>query len=413
MANSTAPIAAQAAGRTGISPRLLAWSSLVVVVTSTIQLSRAPKTAPKAVAAAVLLAGCVLVVLGATVPFLWEDRPFFNIMTNFHLCMFLLRGFEVFFSGKVFTARPEDDDKVHPLGETVSVFMNQRKVGLPYQVKKLAPFSYADRTWVPGRARFLLTLAARLALFWLLIDAFEHASGEPDAALFAEERTHFFSRLGEVTAEQVQQAMAGTAMNWALAYIIITIQADAWQLGGTLVGAYRPADCPPMFGRPRDAYSVRQFWGTAWHQQLRFLADIAEYAVNDVLRVRRGTLVSRYGRMYATFMLSGALHVAGEMATFSGRTWADSHSFWFFHMQWLAIVLEDAAQALFRRATGRAKRADGDEPALWERLAGYGWTFVWLSYTTPRYAYPAARHPTPGICATVFDPIGLYLKRRT
>lgn len=422
MANPAQP---QSGWQKGGNARVFAWSSLIIVVSSVVQLSRCPKKSPAAVKAAALLSGFFLVGLGMTVPLLWHDHAFLNITTNMQLCVFLMRGFEMFFSGKVYTHRPNgkagvstaavglangraEDDTTHSFGETLAVFVNQRKIGLPYQVKKIAPFSYKDPKWVPGRKRFVMTLLIRLAVFWLIMDGVENLPGQPDAAIFAKERTHFFSRLSDVTADQVVQAMASTAMNWVLAYIIITIQADALQLVGTLIGAYAPADCPPTFGRLRDAYSVRQFWGVAWHQQLRFLADIAEYLSDDVLRVPRGTLVSRYGKMYATYLLSGAMHAASETAAFNGRTWAESHSLWFFSMQWLGTVIEDAAQELYRRVFGRCKT---QEPVGWQRMLGYLWTFLWLSYTTPRYVYAAARHPTAGICAIFFDPIRMYLKR--
>jgi hypothetical protein len=99
-----------------------------------------------------------------------------------------------------------------------------------------------------------------------------------------------------------------------------------------------------------------------------------------VLRLRRGTLASRYTRIFLAFLVSGAIHVIGDRAF--GIPYREMGSLPFFCLQALGIMLEDGVQA--------ATRGWGI-PGPMRRLVGYVWLVSFLWWSTPIWFYPMAR----------------------
>lgn len=64
---------------------------------------------------------------------------------------------------------------------------------------------------------------------------------------------------------------------------------------------------------------------------------------------------------------------------------AESGALQFFCMQALGIVLEDGAQAVYRKVTGRTQ---GSNPTLLERSIGYSWVLFFIVWTTPVWVFP-------------------------
>ena len=125
---------------------------------------------------------------------------------------------------------------------------------------------------------------------------------------------------------------------------------------------------------------------TFWHQLLRkALTGWTDLAADRVLRLRRGTLLSRYVRLFLAFFMSGVLHIFMDRAFELGS--GDLASVIFFSLQALAIMVEDAVQA----AT-----AGLDVPGPVRRLVGYIWVVAFLWWSTPRWFYPGARAVDPG-----------------
>lgn len=107
----------------------------------------------------------------------------------------------------------------------------------------------------------------------------------------------------------------------------------------------------------------------------------ADFLTDEVFRLRRGTLVSRYTRLTIAFLVSGILHVSIDAA--QGTHPFKSGAPRFFTMQALGIMLEDAIQHLYQRCGGK--------PGIWSRGAGYLWLSLWMVWTTPSWTWVAAR----------------------
>lgn len=94
------------------------------------------------------------------------------------------------------------------------------------------------------------------------------------------------------------------------------------------VHLYEPCDWPPLFGRFGDAYSVRTFWAYSWHQMMRSTAEpMVSYFVHGVLKVKRGTYLSNYGKVFGAFYWAYLMHVYGSILA-EGRDTGDWKFFW-------------------------------------------------------------------------------------
>ena len=71
-----------------------------------------------------------------------------------------------------------------------------------------------------------------------------------------------------------------------------------------------------------------------------------------------------------------------------GMTLVESGSIRFFCTQAVGILLEDSVQALYRHFVPGVDKTKSDRVA---RLIGYVWLGVFLTWSTPVWAYPAMR----------------------
>jgi len=159
------------------------------------------------------------------------------------------------------------------------------------------------------------------------------------------------------------------------------------------LGFCEAKDFPPLFGRWRDAYTVRRFWGRSWHQLMRrvkssnvlletTLTFIVHQFVSSIgksiargMGFQPGTNMSSYTQLYVGFIVSGLLHVIGDV-TVSMKYFG--LSFPFFLVQAIAITMEDAVIAL-------AGRAGIDKTTYLTRTIGYAWVILWFSVSLAWY----------------------------
>ena len=80
--------------------------------------------------------------------------------------------------------------------------------------------------------------------------------------------------------------------------------------------------------------------------------------------------------------------------------WYESGALQFLYLQSLGIILEDGVQAAYRAIlSGRGESATANEklgknkagPSLWKCIVGYLWVAMWMAWSVPVTAYPAAR----------------------
>ncbi|KEF56429.1 uncharacterized protein A1O9_08010 [Exophiala aquamarina CBS 119918] len=142
------------------------------------------------------------------------------------------------------------------------------------------------------------------------------------------------------------------------------------------VGVSRPQSWPPMYGSfIKKGYTMRNIWGTCWHQFLRRYFETYNSVLLRALRVRKGTMVSRYLQLYNGFLISALIHHIGSLNI--AYTPSVKYQFVFFMSQPIAITIEDFAIYLGKKA--------GVKESWKTRALGYTWVGAVLSFTL-RYA---------------------------
>ncbi|KAJ7757460.1 membrane bound O-acyl transferase family-domain-containing protein [Mycena metata] len=153
-----------------------------------------------------------------------------------------------------------------------------------------------------------------------------------------------------------------------------------WSAASVACRLSNPEDWPPLFASPLEAWTIRRFWGRAWHQMMRrFVSTHGKYLARQ-MRLRPGSNTSAYVQLYTAFVMSGWVHYLGETMAF--RHWQGG-AFIFFLLQAVAITLEDFLIFLAKRAGFRAGSA--------ARLVGYVWTCAWLAWSLPIWQMPLVR----------------------
>jgi hypothetical protein len=124
-----------------------------------------------------------------------------------------------------------------------------------------------------------------------------------------------------------------------------------------------------------------------YHQLFRrFCSRIADFIACSAMRLPRNTLISRYAVLFITFLLSGIIHVSGDMG--AGLPLRESGSLYFFCTQAAGIMLEDTVQGEYESLSGRSEGNRRKGPSRWARLLGWTWVVLFLSWSTPMWVFP-------------------------
>jgi len=161
----------------------------------------------------------------------------------------------------------------------------------------------------------------------------------------------------------------------ARVYWMMQLQYTVLSIVYVALGFCEAKDFPPLFGRWRDAYTVRRFWGRSWHQLMRRFVSSIGKSIARGMGFQPGTNMSSYTQLYVGFIVSGLLHVIGDV-TVSMKYFG--LSFPFFLVQAIAITMEDAVIAL-------AGRAGIDKTTYLTRTIGYAWVILWFSVSLAWY----------------------------
>ncbi|KAF4120326.1 hypothetical protein GMORB2_3127 [Geosmithia morbida] len=257
------------------------------------------------------------------------------------------------------------------------VFFNLRRVGTRWEPANVRPPPGSAR--LRGRLRFVMAMTARCVACYLLVDLMSLLP-RPEERLFTREKQTLW-RLWDLSTEDVVFRLSACCGLWITSYLFQMFNVSLAGLLAVVAGLSRPELWPPVFGPLWTMYSIRDFWGTFWHQSLRkAITGWADYISDDVMRLTRGTLVSRYTRLLLAFFISGTLHLGQDRIYVTPGERYSSPTF--FCVQALAIMVEDGLRAL---------TAPLPIPQPVRRVVGYAWTVAWLWWITPIWMYPILR----------------------
>ncbi|KAK6379512.1 hypothetical protein LTS17_006430 [Exophiala oligosperma] len=258
------------------------------------------------------------------------------------------------------------------------LFMTMRGVGWNWRVKNVeaVPMQLSRRQYIFQRL-------VRMGYCYLFMDVHEYLINHPQFRAGMVGLDFFSIPLGQQFFLSWSLALySGCSM--AFGYNLIS----AFMVG---LGISSPQSWPFLFGSfTEKGYTLRNIWGSCWHQLHRRWFESANSLLRRMLGVTKGSIISRYLQLYNAFFLSAVMHHVGSLNNpYSPMAWAQVA---FFLMQPVAITFEDLAIYLGEQA--------GLEKNRKIKALGFAWVCLALSYTL-RYAAAAvyaaglgtARHP--------------------
>lgn len=182
-----------------------------------------------------------------------------------------------------------------------------------------------------------------------------------------------------------------TSLNWTYS-LVATIA-----VGSTL---HEPRLWPAPFGKWKDAYTIRRFWGRTWHQFARYTLTVFGphqhksrpwdgASTPDAKTKEREPWVISYTRLCNAFLCSAFMHTCGDVVL-QFKIWDNSlpitgslrkvnhpnvigFSMPFFILQPVGVLVEDIVIEVGKRM-GLGKRE-------WVKAVGYMWVSMWMSYS--------------------------------
>ncbi|KAJ6535980.1 hypothetical protein DFH09DRAFT_1179282 [Mycena vulgaris] len=253
-----------------------------------------------------------------------------------------------------------------PLGQrfrwALSLIISLRRIGWTQTGSKTHPRPI--RVGPPvSRTKFIVHQAVEFARVYLIMDV-AHGGMVLTAPLrdepsYAESYRRLFRSIHSLMALVAAWGFTG------LGYLAISILAVA-------LSASEPSDWTnSIHGSWSNAYTIRSFWGRAWHQLLRRVVSAhGSFVAHDILRLKPGTVLANNVARFAGFYTSGLIHSFGFHGTLKHH-WADLA---FYVWQAAGIGLEEwCMQVAPIHPTSRT------------RLLGYLWTLAWFACTLPEY----------------------------
>ncbi|KAJ3534532.1 hypothetical protein NM208_g7503 [Fusarium decemcellulare] len=264
------------------------------------------------------------------------------------------------------------------LFRAAGMYFNLRRVGMRSEIS----MKYRRTS---GRPHFLYAKIIEVIGMYLIMDAVMSAP-LPETHLITREKQTLF-RFSNLSLEDVAFRFFGTLGYWLVTFICNRLNHACAAVVSLLLGLSKSEDWPHLNGPIGASYTVRGFWGTFWHQLYRkSLTGWVDFVADKVLGFRRGTLLSRYTRLFLAFLVSGVMHhCLGYLYSFSADERFATEKF--YALQALGIMFEDAVQAV---------TASISLPKLIRRAVGYIWVLAFLSWSTPICSYPSMRGGDPG-----------------
>ncbi|SCO89223.1 related to TRI7-trichothecene biosynthesis gene cluster [Fusarium oxysporum] len=260
----------------------------------------------------------------------------------------------------------------------VGMYFSLRRVGLRGEISMKKRVS-------SNSILFVITKIIECVGCYLILDAILLAP-RPEGHLITREKQSLFN-LSSLTREDVIFRISSSLGNWVIGYISVRLAHGFVAAVSVLLGLCKPEDWPHLNGPISSWSTVRTFWGMFWHQLFRkALTGWGDFIPDRVLRLRRGTPLSRYSRLILIFFTSALMHrCLHYFYRLEAGEWYEIETF--FLLQPVAIMFEDAMQA----ATVHIPLS---RPLRW--IVGFIWLCAFFTWVTPTFLYPTMRVPDPG-----------------
>ncbi|KLJ06626.1 hypothetical protein EMPG_17865 [Blastomyces silverae] len=280
----------------------------------------------------------------------------------------------------------------------ISIGLNLRGIGTPWLAKNTPEFPsyYGGRR--PGRFTFLMRQTAIVTWQYLVIDLLEAAGSvqSPEEIQMVQGPGSEFMYLSATKEQWIARIATSLISNFIMSRIMVDGVVRLLSILFVGLGISNPSDWPPLFNSMWDAYTLRNYWGKFWQQMLRWpFTSISNYLTRRVLHLPRPSFLERYLNILFVFSLSGLLHVPFLAATGIATLDAWRGSMLYFTSFTLGFMIEDTAQALWRRlGVGKSgSQAASAGVTVFKRVVGMLWVMAFMCMTAPFFGYPVSRVP--------------------
>jgi hypothetical protein len=144
------------------------------------------------------------------------------------------------------------------------LFTQPRGIKTPWQVKNAPsqPKYYQRRGWTqPPRGRFLIRQVAIASWQYLAFDVFATLALQQALDQKMHEMLPPFVQWDLSVEQWIERISSNLMAGFVVSRVLIDFHHRAFSIIVVGLGLDSPSNCPPLFGRAADAYTLRGFWG--------------------------------------------------------------------------------------------------------------------------------------------------------
>lgn len=130
-----------------------------------------------------------------------------------------------------------------------------------WQVKNIPSFSDENPALVPTRGAFILVQAVAVVLCYFVNNWTVAITFRLDPNLLSSEHVPFLTRLPKATVIEMRTRIVGSIGYWIVQYCNLQFFYSLFGLVGAILNPQEIHLWRPLFGNPKDAYTIRNFWG--------------------------------------------------------------------------------------------------------------------------------------------------------
>ena len=145
------------------------------------------------------------------------------------------------------------------LSRATHAIFSYRAIGTSREAKNVPKFSAREPTQIPSRFNFLLKRGFTVLGTFLFVDYLNHQP-QPPQELFAASKASLFVSRADLNIKTVAVRVVSTVLFWSVLRVTIGLIYNASSFVGVATFLTEPADWPPYFGSPTEAFTLRKFW---------------------------------------------------------------------------------------------------------------------------------------------------------
>ncbi|THY23075.1 hypothetical protein D6D01_06088 [Aureobasidium pullulans] len=141
-----------------------------------------------------------------------------------------------------------------------------------------------------------------------------------------------------------------------------------------------PAEWPPMFGSPTEAFTIRRYWGKFWHRLVhKPYLSLAKVISGKLCLGSFGCGTEKIFLAFLIFFISGLAHAMVSLQR--GKLVEAVDDVAFYCINFFVMVVEGLILEFARPARWLVPRWG------WKTI-GYAWVFIFWFWAAPKWSYP-------------------------